>query len=750
MAESRAEKELREMASATEFVAADGFRLGGEAGEAGEAGPGGLAERLAAALRRRFFERRAGPAIPGGRVAGWRHLEALSAAHGRRRVWQGGFRVAAVGAGTVTAIRDGVAYEAPATQVRGAAGAPELGEEVMVRVPGELRHLVPEHFFVLADPSAPAGAEEVLLRLYWNLGPAGAVAWLAGLGERLAPAGVRWEAKALRDPAAYGRADAAVLYLAKKDWPAARRPLAELYRELRRELTPCSPFLTRELAPGLGLAEGFVPSERYGADCCRLVAGALIAAARSGRRPGPELGSAFRAAGREPRAPWRLAGGAGLDPLPPARRRAGRGAPAAAVCTSDSPSDSTADSTVVSAVATAVSAAVSTGGSGGSGGSADGSVAGSAAGAAASFTAAALALGRHLAATAHLAAGRANWLAPGPPAALLAAGGEVALASLGPGLGDGLSGIALFLAELFLATGEPAAGAVGRAAAGQALRQLSVEPGRAPWGFLEGGLGAAWALRRVAAALGDDPLAAPAAAALDRLHQASPRGEAGSGLARGAAGTILVLLDLAAGTGDEAWLAAAREEGEKLLRAPEAELSWPAGLALLALAGAGGGPDLRATGRRILEAAEDRGDAVAAALALARLRAAGADPVAATEHRAAARRHLATVLGELDRQAGDVAADASLGRGVALSAGVTFSAAAALADAGLAAAAAAAMRRQVSLHVARGSWPSGLPTREATPVYLAGLAGIGHLLLRLDGHARLPCPPLLDFLPRPA
>src|SRR5436853_4555035 len=75
--------------------------------------------------------------------------------------------------------------------------------------------------------------------------------------------------------------------------------------------------------------------------------------------------------------------------------------------------------------------------------------------------------------------------------------------ALGPDLYGGTSGIALFLAQLHAATGDPAPGKVALGAVRQALSRLDARPDRNRLGLYGGRVGIGLAAARVGSLLGE-------------------------------------------------------------------------------------------------------------------------------------------------------------------------------------------------------------------------------------------------------
>ncbi|MEM6794687.1 MAG: lanthionine synthetase LanC family protein [Acidobacteriota bacterium] len=160
-----------------------------------------------------------------------------------------------------------------------------------------------------------------------------------------------------------------------------------------------------------------------------------------------------------------------------------------------------------------------------------------------SSSAAALKIGRALCQQADWSADRCSWRIRAPQAT----GGERA-SSLEPASGElyqGNAGIALFLGELFRATGDPN---LARAARGGMVQAITQGHGMsaAALGFHSGRTGVAWAAARVAEAVGAEELSSQVVPLLAPIADSVAQ-DRGLDVIAGAAGAIPALIDLASG-----------------------------------------------------------------------------------------------------------------------------------------------------------------------------------------------------------
>lgn len=670
----------------------------------------------------------------------------------------------------LVASRHGVRFRVSARGLRAARAAFEKGEPCQVRVPKECRKLLPGFYLMVGDTDGrepDAASRPPTLRLYWHLTSPAAPRLLAAASRFLNGGSFPFRAKVLSSPAAYRRADAGVLYLASEDYESARGALALIYAEVRDGLRLDVPLFTRALAPGLGIAEDPGNGLSFGQHRCRLVAGALWAAHQDGRSDARSkrraVAAAFERAGLDPDAPHLQAGSADvyrLDPVP-GRRLAQR-----RTKSEDPPRSERRDRNDGAAEACAEDLRALLSG--------------------------AVRIGHELCSQAHWdpAGERCNWVGRSNPLTVARSGqSSPRCAALGPDVYDGLSGIALFLAELFALTGEAAFRHTALAAVRCALQQLERRRGGAPppaLGFYAGVTGVVFTASRVRLRTGED--GAPRRLVELLRNTLSRRDAARSNdLISGRAGAILGLLALSrqpGWSGCRDWAIALGEEigrSEAIAGAlPVAEghptgeptltgLSHGAagiGLGLLALHAETGREDFLACGRRAFAYEDTLFDEAegnwrdlrppvdpaadpstprfavawchgAPGIALARLRASQLDPARSSDYLAQARTALDTTRKWLGRGRPREAFDATPCHGATGLIETLWSGHLLLGETGYAASALETARELL----AAAGWRSGVVGGGTNPSLMLGSAGVGYHFLRLRDPAAVP--PLL-------
>ena len=601
----------------------------------------------------------------------------------------------------------------------------QAGEHgVEIRVPPELPAWAPGFWLALGD--APfAGRDEPQVRFYWNLRPDGAALLVEHLTRRLNAAQIPFRLKLLADPARYTRCDAAVLYLPESAIDEALPLIQAVHDQVRSTLKPSVPALTRKLMPGVAMADDPASGESFGTYCCRLLAGALIATHEAGvetLRDRLEMTCTMLTEhGFEPDSPYRRAG-----------RHEPR--PAEAAISWQSSQSGVDESASIDRT----------------------------------FLEVAMDIAGQIVREALWHGSRCTWLGMTGDQER----GQPVYGTLGPDLYGGSAGIALFLGDVYLTTGDTACrsaalggirhalahardiapasihglytGLPGIAIAAARLARTIQDPtllddahdllhalDRLPsreHDLLSGAAGALIAMLLLQRAVPDEPSIERAVRLGDRLLDGAQRGAGGyswrsgrralTGLSHGASGIGVALLELAVATGEDRFLAAAR-----------GAFTWERGLFDVE----GNWPDLRRVSgpirRSTLLPFGTSWCHGAPGIALARLRAAEllADATLSAEARVAletTRRWVTVAL---------VSGDDSfcLCHGLAGNADILFDGYAALGDPAYrdaATAVAAAGIRRYALDPHR--WPCGTYSGE-TPGLMLGLAGIGRFYLRL-------------------
>lgn len=242
-----------------------------------------LEEALATELYDRLYlcPRSADETARGDDDLGRRDLIAgLSAANVGSGTWEPGWTLveaeAAAEDGRLAVRRDGLTFWADPADVR-----PEAVPACRVRTAKELRFWSPGYYTALGDadddPDDPTG-DGRLVRYYWHLTPAAAVPLVRAATTLLNGDGLPFRLKVLDDPAGFRRADAAVLFVRRRDAGVVAEAVGRIHETVAGGLRPEVPLFTHRLADGLSSAEDPDGDLSFGQDRCLLAARGLVRA----------------------------------------------------------------------------------------------------------------------------------------------------------------------------------------------------------------------------------------------------------------------------------------------------------------------------------------------------------------------------------------------------------------------------------------------------------------------------------------
>ena len=156
---------------------------------------------------------------------------------------------------------------------------------VSLHFPKELFGMSPGFYIAVSDVEMPDPEDLPMLRFYWNVTAGDAVPLMRNLTLELNRAALPFRFKVLSAPSAFTRCDAGVLYIRKSDYEIVARILELIYPKIERNLNQRVPVFTKPLAPGLGVAED--PGRKldsFGLHRCGLLAEALVQAGRRGNK----------------------------------------------------------------------------------------------------------------------------------------------------------------------------------------------------------------------------------------------------------------------------------------------------------------------------------------------------------------------------------------------------------------------------------------------------------------------------------
>ncbi|UQN08022.1 lanthionine synthetase LanC family protein [Deinococcus sp. QL22] len=450
--------------------------------------------------------------------------EALSKANTGQGCWEPGWEVTGLEPGWVMVQRRGLTLHVSEGQYCVLDGRPaEIGGSVSVRLPHESFEVSPGFYMALSDQPLIWDGDETLIRVYWNLRPEAAALLVSSVTTRLNAESIGFRLKVLTAPTQYLRCDAGVLYFLKKDYARAASLLPNICQELGEGLKKETPSFTKVLASGVGLAEDPGQGESFGQHRCQLLAEGLIRAHERNQQTVPTrletVVECFAESGIDLQLPYLSGKSHDLyEPwfVPPAVPTVRIPLPASTSVATSAAFLDTADQLAQRIVHEAV-----------------------------------------------WHRDHCNWLGLVPRSD---GKGHLGLTygAMGSNLYDGTAGIALFLAELALRTGDLATRRTALGAIRQALHAAETLPPDNVLGLYTGWTGIALTATRLATLLGEEDLRERAHAVWRRALQV-PRKVGTFDLLSGRAGAIIALIALHALLDDPPALEAAILLGDELL-----------------------------------------------------------------------------------------------------------------------------------------------------------------------------------------
>ncbi len=203
----------------------------------------------------------------------------LAASNRGRGSLQPGWQIQGEEDGQLVVERDGLSLWVSPTQTIPAMQAPGI---VSLRLPNELRKASPGFYLALGESSLEEEQSVQLVRMYWHLTSAAAALLLDRLTSSLNRSRIPFQLKVVDDPDRYSRCDAGVLYVPQAHYPEVMPAVRATYELLRGELRATTPALTKQLAPGLGLAEDPGDGQSFGMHRMQLLARAALRAHAQG------------------------------------------------------------------------------------------------------------------------------------------------------------------------------------------------------------------------------------------------------------------------------------------------------------------------------------------------------------------------------------------------------------------------------------------------------------------------------------
>jgi hypothetical protein len=188
------------------------------------------------------------------------------------------------------------------------------GATLSVFLPKELPYSQPGFYIALGETPFDRFTEGRMLRVYFNIEERGAAELVSAVTETLNAFLVPFRFKILNHRGTFARADASVIYCGRRYYAVLARLLPRIHERVKEFLREPVPLLTKELYPGVGLAEDPGSGDSFGLSRSRLITQAIWNAWTRGDQSTDgrmaELSSIFSAAGLRIDKPYLNAGSA--------------------------------------------------------------------------------------------------------------------------------------------------------------------------------------------------------------------------------------------------------------------------------------------------------------------------------------------------------------------------------------------------------------------------------------------------------
>jgi hypothetical protein len=154
-------------------------------------------------------------------------------------------------------------------------GPVQEGALISIFCPRESKTMHPGFYYVFGEALGDQQDDSGLLRFYWNIQPDGAVSLVRLISERLNRFQVPFRFKIVNNPIDFDRSDTAILYVNQRYYRLVAELIAEVRHVVSDHIESDTPMFSKQLAPGLGLAEEPTTGESFGQQRCRILAEAL-------------------------------------------------------------------------------------------------------------------------------------------------------------------------------------------------------------------------------------------------------------------------------------------------------------------------------------------------------------------------------------------------------------------------------------------------------------------------------------------
>ena len=213
------------------------------------------------------------------------YLNELSCSNKGRGYLEEDWRIIARQANKIAVVKNGLKFILDESQYHLPAGMEErIGVSVFQRMPKERPFLSPGFFTVFGNIDFTKDDDSQMIRFYWNIKRQGAAPLMLAITAALNDAALPFRFKILDQPNQFNRCDAAVLYMSKGKFDLVGDIIGNIYSKVLPCLNNETPLFTKNLLPGLGLAEGPRTGMSFGIHRCGILAEAIVRAYELGKK----------------------------------------------------------------------------------------------------------------------------------------------------------------------------------------------------------------------------------------------------------------------------------------------------------------------------------------------------------------------------------------------------------------------------------------------------------------------------------
>jgi HopA1 effector protein family len=150
---------------------------------------------------------------------------------------------------------------------------PANGDVVPIYLPKNI--VGPDTYIAIGNLGVSDPAQSV--QLFFNFTPSAAIEIMHELTQALNELSIPFQFAILHNPALFYRYDTGSLWLSKPCYLATQTLLQRIYKARLASFYPNIPLFSKQLAPGLGIAETLTISDTFGEQRCQLLAMSLVA-----------------------------------------------------------------------------------------------------------------------------------------------------------------------------------------------------------------------------------------------------------------------------------------------------------------------------------------------------------------------------------------------------------------------------------------------------------------------------------------